>query len=96
MGSNKEILYHQCFSILLQNTSGMSKKPVSIDERSKAVTVYDRLNIGIACLNPAWGMDMCPRVFVLFCPVSVEALRRADPPAKESYQMSLYVDREAH
>jgi hypothetical protein len=26
--------------------------------------------------------------------VSVEALRRADPPAKESYQMSLYVDRE--
>jgi hypothetical protein len=28
--------------------------------------------------------------------VSVEALRRADPQAKESYQMSLYVDREAH
>jgi hypothetical protein len=26
----------------------------------------------------------------------VEALRRADPPAKESYQMSLHVDREAH
>jgi len=32
----------------------------------------------------------------LCCPVSVEALRRADPPAKESYQMSLYVDREVH
>jgi hypothetical protein len=28
--------------------------------------------------------------------VSVEALRRADSPAKESYEMSLYVDREAH
>jgi hypothetical protein len=28
--------------------------------------------------------------------VSVEASRRADPPTKESYQMSLYVDREAH
>jgi hypothetical protein len=28
--------------------------------------------------------------------VSKNALRRADPPAKESYQMSLYVDREAH
>jgi len=28
----------------------------------------------------------------LCCPVSVEALRLADPPAKESYQMSLYVD----
>jgi hypothetical protein len=41
-------------------------------------------------------MEVCPRVSVSCCPVSVEALRRADPPAKESYQMSLYVDREAH
>jgi hypothetical protein len=41
-------------------------------------------------------MDVCPRVSVLCCPVSIEALRRADPPAKESYQMSLYADREAH
>jgi hypothetical protein len=41
-------------------------------------------------------MDVCPRVSVLCCPVSVEALRRADPPAKESYQMFLYVGREAH
>jgi hypothetical protein len=31
-------------------------------------------------------MDVCPRVSVLCCPVWVEALRRADPPAKESYQ----------
>jgi hypothetical protein len=31
-------------------------------------------------------MDVCPHVSVLCCPVSVEALRRAD----------LYVDREAH
>jgi hypothetical protein len=70
--------------------------PVSIAEQSKACTVYDRLNIGIAGSNPAWGRDVCPRVSVLCCPVSVETLRRADPPAKESYQMSLYVDREAH
>jgi hypothetical protein len=41
-------------------------------------------------------MAVCPRVSVLCCPVSVEALRGADPPSKESYQMSLYVDREAH
>jgi hypothetical protein len=41
-------------------------------------------------------MDACPRVSVLCCLVSVEALRWADPPSKESYQMSLYVDREAH
>jgi hypothetical protein len=58
--------------------------PVSIAERSKACTVYDRLNIRISGSNPAWGMDVCPRVSMLCCPVSVEALRRADPPAKES------------
>jgi hypothetical protein len=40
-------------------------------------------------------MDVC-RVSVLCCPVSVQALSRADPPAKESYQMFLYVGREAH
>jgi hypothetical protein len=31
-------------------------------------------------------VDVCPRVSVLCCPVSVEALRWADPPSKESYQ----------
>jgi hypothetical protein len=41
-------------------------------------------------------MDVCLHVSVLCCPVSVEALHRADPPVKESYQMSLYVGREAH
>jgi hypothetical protein len=41
-------------------------------------------------------MDVCLHVSVLRCPVSVEALRQADPLAKESYHMSLYVDREAH
>jgi hypothetical protein len=65
-------------------------------ERSKACSLYDRSNIGMAGSNPASGMDVCPCVSVLCCHVSVEALRRADPPAKESYQMSLYVDREAH
>jgi hypothetical protein len=62
-----------------------------MSERSKAGTAHDRSNIGIAGSNPAWGMDLCPRVSV-----SVEALRRAHPPSKESYHMSLYVDREAH
>jgi hypothetical protein len=33
-------------------------------------------------------MDVCPRFSVLCCPVSVEALQRADPPSKESDQMS--------
>jgi hypothetical protein len=36
-------------------------------------------------------MDVCPRVSVLCFPVSVEALSRADPPVKESYQMCLYM-----
>jgi hypothetical protein len=70
--------------------------PVSIAEQSKAGTVYDCLNIGIAVSNPAWGMDVCPRVSVLCCPVLVEVMHWADPPAKESYHMSLYVDQKAH
>jgi hypothetical protein len=41
-------------------------------------------------------MDVCLRVSVLCCPLSVEALCQADPLAKESYHMSLYVDRKAH
>jgi len=51
-------------------------------EWSKACTVYDCLNIGIAGSNPAWGMDVCPCVSVLCCPVLVEALRWADPPPR--------------
>jgi hypothetical protein len=70
--------------------------PVSISEWSKAGTIYDSLNIGITGSNPAWGMNVCPHISALFCPVSVESLSRAVPPAKESYQMSLYVDRLAH
>jgi hypothetical protein len=33
-------------------------------------------------------MDVCLRLSVLCCPVSVEALLWTDPPPKESYQMS--------
>jgi hypothetical protein len=36
---------------------------------SKARTVFDRSNIGIADSNPARGMDVCPRFSVLCCPV---------------------------
>jgi hypothetical protein len=43
--------------------------PVSIAKRSKASTVYDRLNTEITGLIPARGMDACLRVSVLCCPV---------------------------
>jgi hypothetical protein len=42
---------------------------VSIAKRSKACTVYERLNIEIAGSNPARSMDVCLRVSVLCCPV---------------------------
>jgi hypothetical protein len=84
-----------CFYFVLSR-SKTKYQWVSVAERSRACTVYDRSNIGIAGSNPPSGMDVCQRVSVLCCPVSVEALRRADPLSKESYQMSLYVDREAH
>jgi hypothetical protein len=65
--------------------------PVSVAKQSKASTVYDRSNIGIAGSNPASGMDVCLHVSVLCCPVSVEALRWADPLSKESCQKFLYM-----
>jgi hypothetical protein len=43
--------------------------PVSIAERSEASTVFGRSNVEIAGSNPARGMDMCLRFYVLCCPV---------------------------
>jgi hypothetical protein len=42
----------------------------------------DLLDSEIVGLNPAQGIDVCPRLSVLYCPVEVEALRRADPLPK--------------
>jgi hypothetical protein len=67
--------------------------PVSIAERSKACSVYDRLNIEITVSNPLRGVDVSACVCVVLSCVSVEALRWTDSPTKESYQMS--VDRES-
>jgi hypothetical protein len=61
-------------------------------EQSTACTVYDRLNIEFAGLNPAWGTDVCLCLSVLCCPVSVEALCWTHPPTKESYQMSMWIE----
>jgi hypothetical protein len=61
--------------------------PVSMAERSKSCAVYDRSNIWDRRFESC--MDVCLRLSVLCCPVSVEALRWTDPPTKESYQMSM-------
>jgi hypothetical protein len=47
-----------------------------------------RLVAGIVGSNLAKGVDVCPRLSVLCCPVYVEALRRADHSSKVSYHMS--------
>jgi len=53
--------------------------------RSKALTVFNRSNIGIVVSNPARGMDVCPR-FSVFCVDS--GLATGWSLSKESYQMS--------
>jgi hypothetical protein len=64
--------------------------PITVTVRSKAWTVFARSDAGIVGSNPTEDMDACIvciySEFVLFC-VWVEALRRADPPSKESYRL---------
>jgi hypothetical protein len=55
--------------------------------RSKAWTVFARSITGIMGSNSTWDMDVCVRLFCLCCSVYVAALRRADPPSKESYRL---------
>jgi hypothetical protein len=64
----------------------MSPVPVTVTARSKVWTVFARSNAGIMGSNPTRGMDICVRLFCV-CVVLCRALRRADPPAMESYQM---------
>jgi hypothetical protein len=73
--ATRKIVTGKCYIVL-----------VSMAERSEAGTVYDHSNIGITGSNPASGMDVCPHVSVLCCPVLVEAFHQADPLSKESYQ----------
>jgi hypothetical protein len=58
--------------------------------RSKALTVFARSDVGIVGSNPNQGMDVCVRLFCV-CVVLyvVAALRRADPPSKESYRLCI-------
>jgi hypothetical protein len=57
--------------------------------RYKIWFVFTRSNTGIVGWNPTWGMDVCVRLFcvsTVLC-VQVAALRRVDPPSKESYRL---------
>jgi hypothetical protein len=60
-----------------------------MDARSKTCTVSFRFQHCERGSNLTRGMDVCLRFFYLCYPVWVEAMRCADPPSKESYQMSI-------
>jgi hypothetical protein len=55
---------------------------------SEARTVFIHSETGNVGSNSARGMDVCPLVCVLCCPVAGVAVRLAELPYKESYQMS--------
>jgi hypothetical protein len=63
----------------------MTDLPITVAARSKAWTLFAPWNTGIMGLNPTRGMYMSLCVYSV-C-VQVAALRRADPPSKESYQL---------
>jgi hypothetical protein len=65
----KKSIFISVYKRVMKLTVVITEEPVSIAERSKGCTVYDRLNIEIAVSNPAQGMDVCLRVSVLCCPV---------------------------
>jgi hypothetical protein len=45
---------------------------------------------GVVDSNPTRGMDLCPRIFVLYCPAQIDTSRWGAPPlpSKESCHMS--------
>jgi hypothetical protein len=57
--------------------------------RYQTWTVFARSNSGIVDANPAWGMDVCVFILSMLSCVQVAALRRADPPFKESYWLCI-------
>jgi hypothetical protein len=41
------------------------------------------------CSNPTRGTEFCVRLFCLSCSVYVAALRRANPPSKETHRLCI-------
>jgi hypothetical protein len=66
--------------------------PIKVAARSKARNVFARSNTAIMGSNLTRDMYVCLR---LCCPVQVAALRRAHPPSKESYRLSIRLKNEA-
>jgi hypothetical protein len=66
------------------------EEPTTVTERSKTWNIFARSNTEVVGSNPTRGMDVCLRLFYV-CVVSrkVAALRRADPPSKESYRLCI-------
>lgn len=52
-----------------------------------ACNVYDRSNTGMAASNSTRINEAGLRMFFLWFPPHTEALRQADPPSREFYQM---------
>jgi hypothetical protein len=82
---------HNIRNFIINYEWEQAREPLTATEPSKAWTVFARSDALIVGSNPASGINVwCVyiySVFVLFC-VWVEALRRTDPPSKESYRLS--------
>jgi hypothetical protein len=51
---------------------------------------FSRFGILIVGSNPARGMDVCPRLSVLCCPVEAETLKRVDPRPGSPTKCGIY------
>jgi hypothetical protein len=68
----------------------MEQRLITVAARSKARTVFFRSNTGIVGSNPTKGMmSVCVYSVLVMSYVQVAALRRADPPSKESYRLCI-------
>jgi hypothetical protein len=68
------------------------KTEITEAAQTKACIVFiNRLKNGITVSNITWGMDVGFRLLCLRFPAQTEALRRADPPSKESFEMKIKI-----
>jgi hypothetical protein len=63
--------------------------PITVAAQSRARTVFAGSNTGIVGSNPTRGTDVNVRLFCVRVVLREAALRRADPPSKESYRLCI-------